>query len=84
MLTYGTTIYFIFLFYKSDTHLVKMFLTALKIEKFPLKKETNEFFRFVRLRQTGYSWYLCPRSHSYILRFPFIEFFGKLKELKSQ
>lgn len=47
---------------------------------FNVKKEINEFYRYVRLRQTGYSWYLYPDSESYILRIPFLEFFGKLKE----
>ncbi len=37
-------------------------------------------YRFIRLRQTGYSWCDYPNSNSYIQGFRFIEFFGKLQE----
>ena len=38
-------------------------------------KETSNFYRFVRIRQTGKSW-----NDSYYFIFYFIEFYGKLKE----
>ena len=40
-----------------------------------ITKETDEFYQFARLRQTGKSW-----SDDYYTYFYFIEFYGKLKE----
>lgn len=42
-------------------------------------KQTN-FYRYIQLRSTGYSWYGRNR---YDIFFYFIEFYGKLKETKS-
>ena len=41
-------------------------------------EETKEFYRFIRLRQTGESWY--SNGGYYYIYFYFIEFYGKLKE----
>lgn len=52
------------------------------ISNFKIQQEKNDFYRFVRLRQTGNSWYsYC--NHNYII-FCFIEFYGKLKISKTQ
>ena len=48
-----------------------------QIAVFQNKHQRNEFYRFVRIRQTGPSWFE-NNSHFYIF-FPFIEFFGKLR-----
>lgn len=45
-----------------------------KIATFNTEK-TQEFYRFVRIHQTGNSWY-----GNYFLYFPFVEFYGKIKE----
>lgn len=42
-------------------------------------QKRNNFYRFVQLRQTGYSWYGYPRNNYYFY-FYYIEFFGKLQE----
>lgn len=47
---------------------------------FNVKKGNNKFYRFIRLRQTGYSWYDYPNYNSYHQGFRFIELFGKLQE----
>lgn len=47
---------------------------------FIVKKGNNRFYRFIRLRQTGYSWCDYPNSNRYYHGFRFIEFFGKLQE----
>ena len=44
------------------------------IGTFKISKESNDFYRFVRLRQTGYSW-----SNNYYIYLCFIEFYGKLQ-----
>lgn len=53
------------------------------IRNFRVANERDEFFRFIRLRQTGYTWYAYPDSHYYAY-FIFIEFFGKLREPTSE
>ena len=40
--------------------------------------KTNEFYRFIRLKQTGFNWH-----NDYLTEFYFIEFYGKLKSTKS-
>lgn len=50
-----------------------------KISTFSVQQQKDEFYRFVRLRQTGYSWYGGFKSDSYIVYFVLIEFFGKLE-----
>lgn len=50
-----------------------------KISTFSVQKQKDEFYRFVRLRQTGYSWYGGFNSNSYIVYFVLIDFFGKLE-----
>lgn len=47
---------------------------------FKIQKETNEFYRFIRLKQTGCSWYLYPNDNNYSVWIQSIEFFGKLQE----
>ena len=47
---------------------------------FNVKKGNNKFYRFIRLRQTGYSWDGYPSYNRYYQGFRFIEFFGKLQE----
>lgn len=50
------------------------------IATFDVSNEKNDFYQFVRLKQTGYSWNGYPNSNSYLFYFYFIEFFGKLIE----
>ena len=45
---------------------------------FSIKQKTDDFYRFVRLRQTGNSWY-CG-SGCYYFYLYYIEFFGKIRE----
>lgn len=45
---------------------------------FIINKPQTDFYRFVRLRQIGQSWYECS-NHNYFA-IAFIEFYGKLKE----
>lgn len=47
---------------------------------FVIEKKLPDFYRFIRLRQIGQSWYSCS-NHNYI-GITFIEFFGNLKEVK--
>lgn len=51
------------------------------IATFVVKKENDEFYRFVRLRQTGCSWGKYSID-VYTLCFKYIEFFGKLRMKK--
>mgnify|MGYP001127010220 FL=1 len=37
-------------------------------------KQENNFYRYIRIRQTGVSW-----QNNYWIYFPFLEFYGKLK-----
>lgn len=47
------------------------------IANFKIQQKNLDFYRFVRLRQTGNSWYsYC--NHNYFILY-FIEFFGKIK-----
>ena len=48
------------------------------IASFQIQQPKNEFYRYVKLRQTGYSWDSC--GCGYYIYFSFIEFFGKLRE----
>lgn len=41
------------------------------------KEQIKEFYRFIRIRQTGASWF--ENEGYYYIFFPFIEFFGKLR-----
>ena len=50
------------------------------IKTFNVKKTNEEFYRFIRLRSTGYSWDSYPNSNRYRIYFYYIEFFGKLKD----
>lgn len=50
------------------------------IHSFKVEPAGDEFYRFIRLRQTGYSWYGYPDADNYYLTFYFIEFFGKIRE----
>ena len=50
------------------------------IRTFNVKKTNREFYRFIRLRSTGYSWDGYPNSNKYMMYFYYIEFFGKLEE----
>lgn len=45
---------------------------------FIINKPQTDFYRFVRLRQIGQSWYECS-NHNYFA-IAFFEFYGKLKE----
>lgn len=45
---------------------------------FKINKQQNDFYRYVRIRQIGPSWYNCS-NHNYI-GIRYIEFFGKMKE----
>lgn len=47
-----------------------------KVATFKVSKKLNGFYRFIRLRSTGYCW--CPNT--YYIYLYFIEFFGKLTE----
>ena len=47
---------------------------------FKVKKETDEFYRYVRLRNSGYSWYRYPNNNNYAFWLNCVEFFGKLQE----
>lgn len=49
------------------------------IANFVIKKQTDEFYRFIRFHQIGYSWYGYPNANFYYLYFYFIEFFGKIQ-----
>ncbi|KAK8867177.1 hypothetical protein M9Y10_010153 [Tritrichomonas musculus] len=50
---------------------------------FQVTNANNGFYRYVKLRSTGYSWYNHPSNYHYIY-FYFIEFFGKLDEPDKQ
>lgn len=54
------------------------FTATFKVEK----KNNNKFYRYVRLRQTGYSWDDSLDIPNYYFALNLIEFFGKLKENK--
>lgn len=49
---------------------------------FNVEDENNGFYRFVRIRQTGESWYTKKTGYYFILRE--FEIYGKLKELSIQ
>lgn len=48
------------------------------IATFNIRKKQNDFYRFIRLRQTGNSWINCSTHNQFY--FPFIEFYGKLRQ----
>lgn len=48
---------------------------------FNVASEQSDFYRYVRLRQTGYSWNLYPTFNVYTIYFCLIEFFGKVVEI---
>lgn len=50
------------------------------IATFNTKQDMNEYYRFIRIRQTGISWFCL--GNDYNLYFPFVEFYGKLKQPK--
>ena len=61
-----------------DRHQDDSTLNGSSIKKiFHIKNENKYFSRFIRLPQTGNSWY-DSRNHN-IIGFPFIEFYGKLE-----
>ena len=45
-------------------------------------KQTESFYQFIRLRQTGTSWH--NNDNNYYLYFPFFEIYGKLKQPKQK
>ena len=47
---------------------------------FNISKGSNKFYRYIRIRQTNYSWYGYPNNNNHQYYIQFIEFFGKLKE----
>lgn len=49
-----------------------------KVINFNIRKKNIDFYRFVRIHQTGNSW--DPRSNHNFIGFYFMEFFGKLIE----
>lgn len=51
-----------------------------KTANFQVSKKLNDFYRYVRLRQTGYSWIGYPSFNRYYTYFNSIEFFGKLAD----
>ena len=53
-----------------------------KIGIFNVSKGNDKFYRFIRLRQTNYSWYGYPNCNNHQYYIQFIEFFGKLDEKK--
>lgn len=53
-----------------------------KTATFKVSKERSDFYRFVRIHQTGYSWYEYPNSNRYDIQMRLVEFFGKLDENK--
>ena len=58
-------------YHSNDSRLNGSNITAI----FKVNKELSDFYRFIRLRQTGYSWH-----SDYYIYFYFIEFFGKIDE----
>lgn len=52
------------------------------IANFKIKKPQNEFYRYIRLRQTGNSWNEMY-NHNYFI-FYFMEFFGKINYFSSE
>lgn len=42
------------------------------------KEKLTDFYRFIRLRQTGHSWH-----NSYYVYLQSIEFFGQIKEMQA-
>lgn len=51
------------------------------VYNFTINKKNIDFYRFIRIRQTGNSW--DPRENHNFIGFYFIEFFGKLIESNS-
>lgn len=49
------------------------------VSNFSINKRNDEFYRFVRIRQIGFSWSGYPNSKNYYIYFDAIEFFGKLQ-----
>lgn len=47
---------------------------------FNVSKVPSDFYRFIRLHQTGYSWLEQPNSNKYGFELYYIDFFGKLVE----
>lgn len=47
---------------------------------FNIKEQDNNFYRFIRLRQTGFSWYNYPYNNNYYFVVYSIEFYGKLQQ----
>ena len=62
--------------HSNDTTLNNSNITAV----FHVNEKSNEFYRYIRLRTTGCSWYNFPSSNYNYIYFYFIEFFGKLDE----
>lgn len=47
---------------------------------FNISKGNDQFYRFIRLRQTNYSWWGYPNCNNHQIYIQFIEFFGKFEE----
>lgn len=47
---------------------------------FKVSKERKEFYRYVRIHQTGISWLGYPNSQNYCVEMCCFEFFGKIEE----
>lgn len=63
---------------KIDEHKNDSSLNKNEYYTFDIQKKNNAFFRFIRIRQTGDSWY--SNSGSYYFGIKKIEFFGAIKE----
>lgn len=48
------------------------------VKKFKVKKETDDFDGYVRIRQTGYNWFPYLEVHSFLCLSQF-ELFGNLQ-----
>lgn len=63
---------------KIDEHENDSSLKENDLYTFDIQLKNNAFFRFIRIRQTGYSWY--GGETSYYFGIKKIEFFGTIKE----
>lgn len=48
------------------------------VASFIVDRQDNDFYRYIRIRQTGYSWSDYPYTNSYYIYIYSIEFFGKI------
>lgn len=51
-----------------------------KVGTFNIKKKQNDFYRFIKIRQTGQSW--DHRGQHYYFGLDFVEFYGKIHQKK--